>query len=552
MARNNHAITREIRVGKASAEEDLDLLFDCFVDSPALAEVLDINSNSSILAGRTGSGKSAIIQYIHRNKKTSLMSPADMAMTYISNSDVMRFLNDIGADLALFFQVIWKHALLIEYIRLRYRISDEGNSKNWFSNMIDRFSGDRSKERALAYLEKYSGNLWIAMDENIRQLTANYEEKILAEIGVDISKFQSKVGYGANMSQQHKQEFVARVRRVINAEQLQDLSKVIGLLADNSSNGMESHYLLIDNLDDRWVDESIKYKLINALIEAVGKFRQIRNLKIIVALRSDVIERSIQENTDSGFQREKFRDKMVTIEWTQKQLKELINKRISSTFRRKYSPQRQVLFEDIFVQKAKNQMPFDYMVERTLMRPRDLIAFTNECLDAADSKNEISPSDLYEAEIRYSEVRMEALIDEWRIAYPSIKNSLDLMRGREWSFKLSDLDQNDLDNCALEISVNEKASHDPVIRAARTLYEHPSANARSNFVKVLAAMLYRVGAIGLKLSKTDSTLYSHKTSRVVRPNDVPDDAGVRIVWMLSSALRIVDRSKRRPQVTAGV
>lgn len=132
------------------------------------------------------------------------MSPAEMAMTYISNSDVMRFLNDIGADLALFFQVIWKHALLVEFIRLKFRIDTEGTSQSWFRSVWDRFSGDRSKERALAYLEKYSGSLWVTMDENIRQLTATYEEKILAELGVDINKFVSKAGYGANLSQQNK------------------------------------------------------------------------------------------------------------------------------------------------------------------------------------------------------------------------------------------------------------------------------------------------------------------------------------------------------------
>ena len=545
MARNNHLITREIRVGKASAEEDLDLLFDCFVDSPAMAEVLDLQSNASILAGRTGSGKSAIIQYIHRNKKTSLMSPAEMAMTYISNSDVMRFLNDIGADLALFFQVIWKHALLVEFIRLKYRITDEGNSQNWVRTIFERFSTDRSKERALSYLEKYAGTLWVTMDENIRQLTANYEEKILTELGVDITKFVSKVGYGANMSQQNKSEYVARVRKVINAEQLQDLSKVITLLSEGSSNSMESHYILVDNLDDRWVDEGIKYKLINALIEAVGKFRQIRNLKIIVALRSDVIERSIQENTDSGFQREKFRDKLVTIEWTEKQLKELINKRISSTFRRKYSPQRQVLFEDIFVQKVRNQHPFDYMVERTLLRPRDLIAFTNECLDVANNRIEIAPSNVYDAETKYSQVRLEALVDEWRVAYPSLKYALNLVRGREWSFHLNEISDAVLDNCALDISGHEKSTHDPVVRAATALIEHPSGQARLNFKRTVAAMLYRTGSVGLKLSKTDPVIYSHLSSVVVTPNDIPDDAGIRVVWMLSSALRMIDRSKKR-------
>lgn len=308
---------------------------------------------------------------------------------------------------------------------------------------------------------------------------------------------------------------------------------------------MESHYILVDNLDDRWVDESIKYKLINALIEAVGKFRQIRTLKIIVALRSDVIERSIQENTDSGFQREKFRDKVVTIEWTEKQLKELINKRISSSFRRKYSPQRQVLFEDVFVQKVKHQAAFDYMVERTLLRPRDLIAFTNECLDRADNRSEVSPSNIYEAEAKYSEIRLEALIDEWRVAYPSLKGGLDLVRGRDWSFHLNDISDAEFDNCALEITGHEKSRNDPVVNAATMLIDHPSAQARTNFKKALTAMLYRAGAVGLKLSKTDPITYSHLHSRVVKPADIPEDAGIRVVWMLAQALRVVDRSKRR-------
>ncbi|TBC71543.1 hypothetical protein ELH27_01075 [Rhizobium leguminosarum] len=157
--RNNHIITRDIRVGKNAAEEDSELLFECFVDSRALNEATDPSSNASIVSGRTGSGKSAIIQYLHRKERTSYLSPVDMAMTHISNSDVMRFLNDIGADLNLFFQAIWKHVLLVEYIRLKYRLVDEQNSRSWFNSLWERFNTDKGKASALGYLEKYAGSL---------------------------------------------------------------------------------------------------------------------------------------------------------------------------------------------------------------------------------------------------------------------------------------------------------------------------------------------------------------------------------------------------------
>lgn len=542
--RNNHIITRDIRVGKNAAEEDLELLYDCFVDSRALTEARDPNSNASIIAGRTGSGKSAIIQYLHRRERSAYLSPIDMAMTHISNSDVMRFLNDIGADLNLFFQAIWKHVLLVEHIRLKYRIVDESNSTTWFNNLWERFNKDKGKAKALAYLEKYAGNLWITIDENVRQLTETYEGQIKAELGVDVSKFATRAGYGANLSQQNKTEYIARVRRIMNSEQLQDLSKVIALLAEGSASSMETHYILVDHLDERWVDEVIKYRLINSLVEALPKFRAIRNLKIIVALRTDVIERSIQENEDSAFQREKFRDKLIGIEWDYKMLKELIDKRIGLSFRRKYSPNRQVLFDDLFSMKVRGQSAFDYIIDRTLMRPRDLISFTNECLEVADNKNEISPSDIYSAELKYSQYRYEALLDEWRVPFPQLAPITDLLRRKRNAFRLSDFSDHEIDNAALEISTNRKSTLDPLTKAATTLCENPSPNARLAFKRILATILYRVGAVGLKLSPTESTVYSHRDRPIVNSGEITDETGIRVVKMLYAYLRIDDGSRK--------
>ncbi|TBC66362.1 DNA repair ATPase (plasmid) [Rhizobium leguminosarum] len=378
----------------------------------------------------------------------------------------------------------------------------------------------------------------------MKQLTQSYEGQIKAELGFEVSKFATKAGYGANLSQQNKSEYIARVRRIMNAEQLQDLSKVIALLAEGSASNMETNYILIDHLDERWVDEGIKYRLINALVEALPKFRAIRNLKIIVALRTDVIERSIQENEDTAFQREKFRDKLVGIEWNHKMLKELIDKRIGLSFRRKYSPQRQVLFDDLFALKVKGQMAFDYMLDRTLLRPRDLISFTNECLEAADAKTEISPSDIYSAEQRYSQYRYEALLDEWRVPFPNLVTVTELLRGRSHAFRVSDLADHAVENAALEISASRRLHADPVTTAALALCENPSPNSRSAFKRVAVGTLYRVGAVGLKLSPSEPSIYSHLHRPIVNPSEINEGTGIRIVKMLYAHLRIDDGSRR--------
>ncbi len=78
------------------------------------------------------------------------------------------------------------------------------------------------------------------------------------------------------------------------------------MLADLSDSDIKSYYILIDKLDERWVDDSIRFKMIRALIDALKQFKKIRNLKIIADLRSDVLERVVQETGDLGFQREKF------------------------------------------------------------------------------------------------------------------------------------------------------------------------------------------------------------------------------------------------------
>jgi hypothetical protein len=58
-------------------------------------------------------------------------------------------------------------------------------------------------------------------------------------------------------------------------------------------------------------------------------FRKIRDLKVVVALRSDVIERVLLESSHTGFQRERYDDYLLKIKWTKDQLWKLVETRIN-------------------------------------------------------------------------------------------------------------------------------------------------------------------------------------------------------------------------------
>lgn len=297
-----------MNIGHVAAEEDDDLLFDCFVRHPAVDKCSSVESPEMIVAGRTGSGKTAIMRFIeHDAENVVQIDPMEMSLSYVSNSDALRFVEVIGGDLDLLFQVLWKHVICIEFIRLRYKVDDEQKSKYIFSRIMEKFRSDPRKQKSLQYLRGWEGQFWITMDKNIEVVTEKYENQLRAVLGSEIRKFVARGQYNKQLSTEKKEELVSRTKKIISSTQLVDLNNVIEMLAEQSSGeAMNKHYIIIDKLDERWVDDAVRFRIIRSLIESLKTFRKIRNLKVLVAMRSDILERVVQETRDLGFQREKF------------------------------------------------------------------------------------------------------------------------------------------------------------------------------------------------------------------------------------------------------
>lgn len=526
-------------IGTGNAESDDDLLFECFVTYPPVDEALKIASAGMILAGRTGSGKTAILRYVQEQEThTSEVDPAEMSMNYVANSDALRFLHAIGADLDLLFQVLWKHVLCLEFIRLRWGVDNAAKSATIFDKIVSKFTKDDRKKRAVAYLQEWGNKFWITMDQNIKEITEAYEDKLNAEFGAEISKFKAGGQYEKRLSTEKKSELVARARDIISAEQLRDLHGVVEMLASTSNDDMQRCFILIDKLDERWVDESIRFRLIRALIASLKSFKAVRNLKILVALRTDILERVVQETSDITFQREKFEDHFIHIKWSKNDLRQLVDKRISTVLRRQYTGTN-VLFKDVFTKNIKNKDPFDYMIERSHMRPRDLIAFVNECLAVADGQYEIAPTHIQRAEAEYSRKRRDALVQEWKSTFPSLSEMLSFITS-EKSVSITYatlLASAKLEELALSVGSARKISYDPIHDHCQAVCD-TKQNSKEALLAAVLSILYRVGAVSLKTREEDRFIVSHIDAPLVSPDLIGSSTHARVHPMLHGAYRL--------------
>jgi hypothetical protein len=63
--RSNPIVLRAgMTIGANAAERDDEFLIPCFVSYPAVTQCLDLSSRGTVIDGRTGSAKTAILRYI--------------------------------------------------------------------------------------------------------------------------------------------------------------------------------------------------------------------------------------------------------------------------------------------------------------------------------------------------------------------------------------------------------------------------------------------------------------------------------------------------------
>ncbi|MGE6822308.1 P-loop ATPase, Sll1717 family [Pseudomonas soli] len=536
-------ITRNLKVGALDAEGDAELLNRCFVDNGYLNRLMDVDSPESIILGRTGSGKSALLYKIQSlAQKVVKLDPNDVSVRFLEHSDIIQFFCALNINLDLFYRLLWRHVLTIEFLKLRYDIKNEFESRSFIDSLVSKLSRDVTKKKALEYFGEWGDRFWLDTDEQLRIITNKLESDTKSSIGTKYAGVALSLEGARKLSDEDRIEIKQRASLVVNGLQIRKLNEVLDLLAEHSfDDPQKKFYILIDQLDEEWAGTETRVRFIRALIEEIKTFRRIRQTKIIAALRKDLLVLVFDMTRDSGFQEEKYESYLLELRWSPEELARLIEIRINEVFKSQYTKQL-VQFDDVFPKPRKGggQTAMEFIIERTLRRPRDILQFVNESFVIAADRERISWRSLFAAEAQYSEKRLKSLKEEWGEVYPSFEDTVEILRGLKATFTRSMIKEARLEDVTLTLYDNDTS--DPCVVIVKKYYDSQGIK-ESDILSSLLSCLYRVGAIGLKTGSMDTYIWSYVDQASVTRGEVKRVEHMKIHKMLYRALDVLTEQR---------
>ena len=540
----NFRFRKEHTLGAADARDDKNFLNSCFVDTGDLKTLCDCSDARVLLMGRTGAGKSALLDRLaEKEERVIQIQPEALALSYITNSTILRYVTDeLDVRLYPFYKLLWRHVLTVEVLREHFGLHNSSAQHTFFEKLREKLN--RRKKQTLDYLERWGETFWEETDYRIKETTTKLEHNLKSSLGAKIHGIEAKIEGGQKLSEEEKGEVVHRAQHVVNEVQINELSQIIPLLNDELlGDRQKRYYIVIDRLDEEWVEDKFRYQLIRSLIEVARDFHEVNQVKVMIALRVDLIDRVFHLTKDAGFQREKYEALYYNIEWTRARLIDLIDSRVNYLVKPTQLQER-LTHRAILTKKVDDQQAIDYIIERTLMRPRDLIDFFNRCIPYAVGQPKITSEMIKLAEYDYSRSRLGSLVDEWAADYPHLMDYVGILKERRSNFSVSQITDEQCSNLCLEIGVKDNAGQDELSSLAK---EVAQANATpERFRCTLLAAFYRIGIIGLKLENFGMESWSTSGGRIITPSEITARSHVFVhpcVWRaLGVSRRLTERN----------
>ena len=219
--------------------------------------------------------------------------------------------------------------------------------------------------------------------------------------------------------------------------------------------GTATYYVLFDALDEDYRDliNSAQYEQYTALITSLFKAVQdvrttLRNRGItrvypIIFLRDDIYE--LVQDSDKN----KWGDFKVDLNWDFNKIQKVLAFRISRALKAdcKQILPFDVAWEKVFgsrpirVGQGRKKIPtYEFIVRSTLLRPRDFVAYLQNCAQyALDEGKKISPAVIKKVDKGFSNYLRDEFIDELFAILPDISNIFDaISQLRKWNFTIQE------------------------------------------------------------------------------------------------------------------
>jgi hypothetical protein len=380
-------LTAELpRFGEYVAENEQDALGDYFVETGQYEAVLD--STSAVFVGRKGTGKTAnmltaadTLSTDKRNLVTVIkpsgyeLESLIAVLTHLPKREVADYLLD----------GLWRYMLLTEIASSAVREAEGRPAGIATGSDLDHLR---------AYMEEVVGGSDLNFAIRLERLT----DELLAGLGA--------LPEGVEDAQ-------AWLTERLHGRALVDLGAVMG----RALKERQRVALLIDNLDKAWergADRELQSRMILGLLSAVGRverdfrkedgWRERVNVTLAVFLRADIFDVVRQHAREP--------DKITTLQvrWDdQELLARLIEDRYVA--HRGDGAKAEDLWGEFFCRQVNGRPAREYLLWRSLPRPRDLVYFCNACVLTATNRRHtrIEEADILSAEEDYSRFALDAL-----------------------------------------------------------------------------------------------------------------------------------------------
>lgn len=414
-----------IKFGEVSAERD-NRLSDYFFDNGVLSEVID-NDLLFLVLGRKGAGKTAVFTRFDEDYHKYLRKNDAALALNLHNYDwkIHELLSSDRKAASLAYTESWKFIIFVEALYVIEYLKLESKHSKKLSKIIRAIYGTKAPSIASVLGDKLLGLSKMRLPSGSLSLDDGDVEKIAAETGsVEFSEF--------SMSGLLKQTLA------------QNIEKLVPILEKGLKNHFSSRderiFVSFDRLDEAWLVDSRPSvrPMISGLISACENITQVFSgtLRPVVFLREDIFS-----DLDLNDKNKLRADCGNILGWKHEDLNRMVMQRVNFFADEANVPPLSHV-NDLFdrFEMRQRRKPFDYLLLRTMMRPRDLIRFLNLVAEDIRSRRE-NPFDddevngshleckaIYNAEPEYSAWLVNEILDEWQVQYPALPKLLDCFR----------------------------------------------------------------------------------------------------------------------------
>ena len=373
-------------------DADTDQLLDqCFEDHIAFKEA--VSGDRFLIVGRKGSGKTAIFRKILTSKAENLFTFGHTFRDYPWHHHDLQMRTGVPEQECFIHS--WKYLILMGLAKILVNFD---SSQPWSDAAVDH----------LAKLEAFVIDTYGSKDPDIHQI---FQPVTKLKINPTFSAKLGPISVGASPKIVPISDLPTIAPEVNNAIS----EKIVASL-----NPTNSYYILFDELDLGFDpnEKNYRLRLIGLILAArdlnVLARQETKKLNVVVFLRDDIYE--ILQFEDKNKITESA---LARIAWDSQgsnhTLKQLMERRIGTLLNVDPRDSWELVFDETKAMTG-HQSKYQHVIDRTMLRPRDMIKFSNTILDQyklnGQRGEKFSNQDIAAARRDYSDYLQHEITDE--------------------------------------------------------------------------------------------------------------------------------------------